>query len=152
MLEEDILMWEKDPADVWNSKMLQLPMQKIRSNINGHSAKCVNFQHAAMCFPELSENGILLPWEHAVLCRWLSRRWSEDSGTGLSDFRVEGFSQVRNVRFQLKPFHMLQSSCFVYGEQWRCLLCRHAVGSFWSSDKGSPLLAVEWLWTFYQQK
>lgn len=31
--------------------MLQLPMQKIRSSINGHSAKCVNFQRAAMCFP-----------------------------------------------------------------------------------------------------
>lgn len=43
---EDILTWEKDPADIWNSiKLVQLPRQKIRSSINGQSAKHVNFQH-----------------------------------------------------------------------------------------------------------
>lgn len=55
---EDILTWEKDPADIWNSiKLVQLPRQKIRSSINGQSAKHVNFQHC---------NDVLL---------WVMRKW-----------------------------------------------------------------------------
>lgn len=117
--------------------------QKIRSGFNGQSTKCVKFQRGS---------DVLL----RVIRKWKSRYHENmllstadspgaDLKAGALAFLISERRDliVRNVRFQLKLFHLTAKQLLVvYGEQESDSLCRSELGFDMSSDQASSSLVT----------